>query len=207
MPPPFRYRLSEKDALLTEQAALIERLTTRVAELEALLAQPKKTSQNSYTPPSQDRKPGGAADEKNGKRRKPRRSRPGSARPLGDAPDETIKRLATACPHCAADVSGQTQTCRHRYDHIDIPPIAPLVTRVARFGGRCAACGRRFRAEAPDDMAPGSPFGAMIRALLPYLHHSHHVGFERLARMMAELFGPKISAGAIANAFRPPKTR
>jgi transposase len=35
-----------------------------------------------------------------------------------------------------------------------------------------------------------------------YLHHSHHVGFARLSRMMAELFGLKISEGAIANAFR-----
>jgi len=203
MTPPFRYRLSdrEKDALLTEQAAMIERLAARVKELEALLARPKKTSQNSHTPPSQDRKPGGG-ERKDGKRRTPRPSRPGSARALTDAPDETIKRLATKCLHCAADVSGQTQTCRHRYDHIDIPPITPLVTRIELFGGRCAACGRRFRAEAPDGMAPGSPFGASIRALLLYLHHSHHVGFERLSRMMAELFGLKISEGAIANAFR-----
>ena len=51
-------------------------------------------------------------------------------------------------------------------------------------------------------MAPGTPFGASIRALLLYLHHSHHVGFERLSRMMAELFGLTISEGAIANAFR-----
>ena len=204
MTPPFRYRLSdrEKDALLTEQAALIERQAVRIAELEALLAKPKKTSQNSHTPPSQDRKPGVPGDKKDGKRRTPRPSRPGSARPLTDAPDETIKRLATACPHCAADVSGQRQACRHRYDHIDIPPIVPVVTRIELFGGRCTACGRRFRAEAPEGMVPGSPFGASIRSLLLYLHHSHHVGFERLARMMAELFGLKISEGAIANAFR-----
>ncbi len=51
-------------------------------------------------------------------------------------------------------------------------------------------------------MAPGSPFGARVRSLLLYLHHSHHVGFERLSRMMAELFGLTISGGAIANAFR-----
>ena len=202
MPAPFRYRLSdrEKDALLTEQAALIERLAARVAELEALLAKPKKTSRNSHIPPSQDRKPAATGARKAGKRRKPRPSRPGAARPLSDAPDETIKRLATACPHCAADVSGQTQTCRHRYDHIDLPPIAPVVTRIELFGGRCAACGRRFRAAAPDGMAPGSPFGASIRSLLLYLHHGHHVGFERLSRMMAELFGLAISEGAIANA-------
>ena len=35
-----------------------------------------------------------------------------------------------------------------------------------------------------------------------YLHHSHHVGFERLSRMARELFGLTISEGAIANAFR-----
>jgi transposase len=208
MPPPFRYRLSdrEKDALLTEQAALIERLAARVAELEALLAKPKKTSQNSHTPPSQDRKPGGGVDEKNGKRRRPRPSRPGSARPLSEAPAETVKRLATGCPHCAADVSGQTQTCRHRYDHIEIPPIRPHVTRIELYGGRCGACGKRFCAAPPEGMAPGTPFGAGVRALLLYLHHSHHVGFERLSRMMAELFGLTISEGAIANAFRRAQT-
>ncbi len=204
MAPPFRYRLSddEKDALLSEQAALIERQAARITELEALLARPKKTSRNSHTPPSQDRKPGGSVDKKHGERRKLRPSRLGSARPLSEVPDETIKRLATTCPHCAADVSGQRQACRHRYDHIDIPPITPKVTRVELFGGRCAACGRRFRATPPDGMPLGTPFGVSIQALLLYLHHSHHVGFERLARMMAELFGLKISEGAIANAFR-----
>jgi transposase len=199
---PFRYRLSdrEKDVLLTEQAALIERQAVRIAELEALLARPEKTSRNSHTPPSQDRKPSGEAEKK--KRRKPRPSRPGVARLLTEVPDETIKRLATACPRCAADVSGQRQTCRHRYDCLDIPPMAPVVRRIELFGGRCDACGRRFRATAPEGMMPGTPFGASIRSLLLYLHHSHHVGFARLSRMMAELFGLKISAGAIVNAFR-----
>ena len=54
-------------------------------------------------------------------------------------------------------------------------------------------------------IAPGTPFGASIRSLLLYLRHSHHVGFERLSRMMAELFGLAISEGAIANAFRRAK--
>jgi transposase len=56
MDKPPRYRLSEaeKDALLLEQAALIERLAARVAELEALVGKPRKTSANSHQPPSQD---------------------------------------------------------------------------------------------------------------------------------------------------------
>ena len=51
-------------------------------------------------------------------------------------------------------------------------------------------------------MPPGTPFGPGIRALLAYLHHSHHVGFERLSRMLKEVFGLAISEGAIANSFR-----
>lgn len=99
MVPPFRYRLSEreKDALLAEQAA-------RIAELEALLARPKKTSQNSHMPPSQDRKPSGS-ERKEGKRHKPRPSRPGVARCLTDAPEATVRRFAEACPRCAAWLS------------------------------------------------------------------------------------------------------
>ena len=53
---PPRYGLSdaEKDALLLEQAEMIQRLATRIAELEAILGKPRKTSSNSHTPSSQD---------------------------------------------------------------------------------------------------------------------------------------------------------
>ncbi|WP_442880093.1 IS66 family transposase [Aurantimonas sp. A2-1-M11] len=52
-------------------------------------------------------------------------------------------------------------------------------------------------------MPPGTPFGPNIHALLAYLQHSHHVGFERLLELARELaFGLAISQGAIANALR-----
>ncbi len=204
---PLRYRLtdSEKDALLHQQAALLERqagvietLMARIAALEAERTKPRKTSRNSHLPPSRD--PGGGKDEAARKRstKKPRPSRPGVSRRLAARPDETIECTADRCA-CGADVSGLKQTCRMRYDHIDIPPVVPRVTRIALHGGRCA-CGKRFRAAPPAGMMPGTPFGPNIHALLAYLHHSHHVGFERLARLAAELFGLKISQGAIANA-------
>jgi transposase len=53
MTPPFRYRLSEreKDALLSEQAVLIERQAARIAELEGLVCRPRKTSRIPAFPP------------------------------------------------------------------------------------------------------------------------------------------------------------
>jgi transposase len=120
---------------------------------------------------------------------------------LTAAPDVTIAAKAESCGHCGADVGSQRQACRHAYDHIEIPPLVPQVTRIELHGGRCACCGRRFRAAPPSGMPPGTPFGPNVHALLFYLHHSHHVSFERLARMMRELFGLTVSEGAIANAF------
>jgi len=208
---PFRYQLTdaEKDALLRDQAALIEAqaamlsdLRKRIAELEAGLSKPRKTSRNSSKPPSTDFKGGGSGTGGSGKK-KPRKRRdgPGMSRHLAENPDETVQVTASACDKCGVDVSGQSQSVRHRYDHIDIPPVVPHTTRIELLGGRCRCCGERFKAPAPEGMPPGTPFGPRIQTFLMYLHHSHHVGFERLSRLMLEMFGLSISEGAIANSF------
>ena len=196
-----RYNLSDadKDALLTQQAEMIQRMAARIAELEALVGKPRKTSKNSSVPPSKDGFGRGRKGPKRPGRKRPPRE--GKTRPLTPTPDNTERRLACACGHCGADVSGDAQRLRHAYDHIDLPPIRPVVTRVELFGGRCKECGHRYRAQAPEDMVPGTPFGPGIRALMMYLHNSHHIGFERLSRLAGELFGLKISEGAIANIF------
>lgn len=200
--PPFHVLSdAEKNELLVAQHEMIERLAARVSELEALVGKPRKTSKNSHVPPSKDDfgKGGGKRGKAKGGKRAPRE---GKHRPLAERPDRTERVMAATCCHCGTDVADQPQRCRHRYDHIDLPPIRPIVTRIELFGGRCRGCGHRYRAGAPAGMAPGTPFGPGIRSLLAYLHHSHHVGFERLSRIARELFGLVISEGAIANVFR-----
>ena len=191
----------ELEQLVLDQAQVIGALEARVADLETALAsksgRPPRTSKNSHSPPSRDQKTNRPA----GQGRKQRPSRPGSARRLAEHPDRIVQQRAVSCQYCGGDVSGQRQACRHRYDRIDIPLLASEIVRVELFGGRCGLCGKRFKAAPPDGMPPGTPFGPNIHALLLYLHHSHHVGFERLNRFLIELFGVTISQGAIANAF------
>jgi transposase len=196
-PPPDLSRLDDaaKDALILALLEQNRALAARVADLEARLNLPPKTPDNSSTPPSKGQK----ANREERRAAARRKGRPGVSRKLAERPDDVRDAFAAACPHCACALCDADQADAHEYDHIDIPPIRPHVTRVRLHRGRCPACRRRFTAPAPAGMAPGSPFGPNIEALIVHLHVTQMIGFERLAKLMAELFGLAISEGAIAN--------
>jgi hypothetical protein len=66
--------------------------------------------------------------------------------------------LASVCGYCGADVSQSPQQRCAVYDRIDIPPIAPEITGWA-CTGVCLRRAKRFKADAPAELEPGSPFG------------------------------------------------
>jgi transposase len=184
--------------IIVAQGQVIERLTKRVAELEARLDVPAKTPDNSSLPPSLGRKPSGLGGVA-GKGRRRGKGRKGSYRALHPNPTRVLAQRASCCPHCQGDVWQAPQQLCEAYDHIDIPPVEPVVTRVHLHGGTCPGCGERFKASAPVDMPPGSPFGGNLRAFVIYLRYTQGIGFERLSRLLHDLFGLTISEGALAN--------
>ena len=181
-------------ALILAQHAQISALTARIAELEARLAAPPKTPDNSSLPPSKGQKPNLPDRPK-----KPRPTHPGVARALAEHPDSIIEATLAACPHCAHALGPADQPDIHAYDHIDLPPLRPVVTRINRHRGLCPCCHQPVAAPAPEGLEPGSPFGPGLCALIIHLHVTQAIGFQRLARLMAEVFGLTISEGAIAN--------
>lgn len=187
---------AEKDALivrlLEENAALKERLS----RLEGKLGGPPKTPDNSSTPPSRGQKPSGESAPR--PKKKPHE---GSHRRLHPAPTRTVEVFAEACGHCDAGASREDQHAAARYDRIEIPEIAPDVTRVVLHGGVCACCRRRYRAVAPEGLEEGSPFGPNLRAFVIYLRAAHAISFERLSQAMSDLFSLDISEGALVNIF------
>jgi transposase len=203
MPPfdPPRLTSRQKDELIRDLARMVAAQAARIAALEARLAaaKPAKTPANSSLPPSRGQK-----TTKPPRPQRPRRKRdgPGVTRTLAADPDRTVDCHAQACAHCGTTVPAAGQRLRHAYDHLDLPPIRAVVTRVRIFGRRCPGCRRRVRGVPPAALPPGSPFGPSIVALLAYLHHHHAVGYDRLSALLAELFGLRISEGAIANALR-----
>jgi transposase len=186
--------LAAKDALialLLEQNAL---LVARVAELEARLGLPPKGPDNSSVPPSGGRKPSGSS-----KARRKKKPHAGSHRALH--PDPTRRRDVTCavCGDCGADVSDVEQGAVESYDRIEIPRIEPDVTRVVLHGGVCPCCAGRFKAEAPEGLEPGSPFGPELRAYAIYLRSVQGIPLARLSALFKDLFGLDISEGALVN--------
>src|SRR6201988_1631150 len=189
-------KLSKEEliALALAQTAQIEELTRRIADLEAKLGGPPKTPHNSSLPPSQGGKPY-RAERRAAKKRK---GRPGVFRALAPNPDRIVASIAERCPHCDHALTLADQSGFHAYDHIELPPIRPVITRIHRHRGVCPSCRRGFSAPPPAGMSPGSPFGLDLVALILHLHVTQAIGFERLVQLLDEVFGIRISEGAIA---------
>jgi transposase len=185
---------AETIAALTRQ---VEMLTARVEELEAKLGLPPKTPDNSSVPPSKGQKPSAPGAPK--AKAKPHA---GAHRPLDPKPTSTREFRACRCQGCGADVSNVAQSPCETYDRIEIPEIKPDVTRVTLHGGVCPCCARRFKAEPPRGLEPGSPFGTNLRALVIYLRSVQGIPLARLSEALKDLFGLDISEGALVNILR-----
>lgn len=187
---------AQKDALIGSLMAQVAALVARVAELEAKLGLPLKTPDNSSLPPSKGQKPSAPAAAKAKAKAK---AHAGAHRPLH--PDPTSKRefRALRCQGCGADVSGVAQSPCESYDRVEIPEIEPDVTRVTLHGGVCPCCAKRFKAEPPQGLKPGSPFGPNLRAFVIYLRSVQGIPLARLSDVLKDLFGLAISEGALVN--------
>ena len=172
----------------------LERLSKeQLVELVLKLQRPAKTSRTSSKPPSADKK----------ERR--RNAKPGGAKPghkghfrsLAEHPDETVAHRPDSCPAClgklddslAGEVVGE-------YDEIELPPITPFVRRHLRLAVRCPHCQVLVEADLPI-VASGSPFGPRLHGLALYLKTFQALSFARLSAMFEDVFGLKISQGAL----------
>lgn len=198
---------AEKDGLIRALWSQVHALTARVAELEAKLGEPAKTSGNSSLPPSRDKKANGADKPKRAGPRQGSLGRKGGGRTLTANPDETVIARPMCCAQCQAAFAAADHKLIDRFDKIELPKVAPVVTRVELYAGRCQACGATTLAPLPEGLEQGSPFSINIVTLALYLRFTHAISYRRLSRLMLELFGLAISEGALDAAFQRAKPR
>lgn len=189
--------LRAENALLRAENAV---LTGRLAELERRLG---LNSSNSGKPPSSDglNKPPRVSSlrEPSGKRTGGQKGHPGKTLRRTETPDVTIDHYPELCAGC-----GQPLTAVMATDHVarqvfDLPEPTPLiVTEHRAHGCRCVTCGTRTRAAFPQGVSAPVQYGERISAFVLYLLHYQLLPEQRLAALMADLFGVKLVTATIA---------
>ncbi len=180
-----------------EMIALIQRLFAEIRRLEAeveRLKHPPPTSGNSSQPPSRDWK----ADRPQPKRRQKIGAKPGHAkaeRPWVDNPEKVIEVWAETHGQCGSGLLEQAPERVFRQQLTELPEIKPVVIETRQYEVRCPACQHLQRGALPGGLEASRWFGPRLEALVTYLHHEHHLGFERLCGVMADVFGIALSEG------------
>src|SRR5215213_2564909 len=182
----------------------LERLSKdELIELVLKLQRPGKTSRTSSKPPSTDRK----------ERRE--QARPGGAKPgheghsrvLAEDPDRVIDHRPACCTACGLalppDLPAETISV---HEHLDRPPVRPVVEHHRRLAGVCPACQARVAAPRPAGAA-STPFGARLHATAVYLKTFQALSYERLQAALSDLFGLTVSQGGLMNMMRRAQAR
>lgn len=205
-------RIADLEALVASQAAQIAAQAQEIARLQTELAAVRaakgsdKNARNSSLPPSHSppahRTPSATPPKKKG----PRRGHPGTSRRRAQ-PTLIVACHPTRCTGCAADLGRVSGHVRNRSQQVELPPLAPLVVEVLCYRCFCPACGTANTAPYPEGWDPNQTFGPRLQATLAYLHHAHHLGYERLCGLVADLSGLPISEGAVANALARTQTK
>lgn len=198
LPPLSGLNHEEKDALIEALWKELQALREKVEKLERKKV--KKTSRNSSLPPAKGFKSNRKTAKDTGSvRREASVGRSGGGRELSLSPDQVVVARAKHCPHCGEAVEMLSQQLTAIYERIELPAVKPVITRVERYGGNCAHCEQSYVSAVPAGLEEGSPYGQSIASLVTYLRYCHALSYQRLSRAMDELYGLKISEGAIAN--------
>lgn len=191
----------ERDAMIASMRASIERLETRVRDLEARLGQ---NSSNSSLPPSAN--PLHAPTPKPKKRSKRKRGgQPGHkghqrARLPAEEVIHTIPLVPTRCEQCQATLPqtpqpGDPPPTWHQV--CELPRLPVVVTEFLGHARTCPCCQHVTRAAIPQEITADS-FGPRLQAALSYLAGCQHVSKRGLEEVVETVFGVPIGLGTIA---------
>lgn len=187
-------------ALRAENAAL----KARMAELERRL---ELNSSNSGKPPSSDglKKPARVRNlrERSGKKPGGQMGHKGETLRQVTDPDVVVDHYPPACSTCGVGLDLETSVGHSVRQVFDLPEPQPLVVTEHRAHDcQCTACGAKTRAPFPDGVNAPVQYGARITAFVIYLLHYQLLPENRLAALMADLFGVKVAAATIARMSR-----
>ncbi|MDA8358938.1 MAG: IS66 family transposase [Actinomycetota bacterium] len=206
--------VSENSSLAAENARLageneqlrrsVQKLEAKVVELEAKLGQ---SSGNSSAPPSRDpaaerarqaeeraerQRRAGGAKRKRGKQKGAK----GFGLQMSANPDVVVPHWPSSCEACGGALGEDAEEGYSARQVVDVPPVTPTVTEHRAYRCRCS-CGHLTSGSFPEGVRAPVSYGRRAKAIVAYLLGRQHLPGRRVAEAMEDLFGLKISTGAI----------
>lgn len=203
-------RIAELRLALAERDAEIAELKERVAQLAALVEQLteklNQNSTNSHLPPSSDGPGAGSRGAGTSKKPKSKRKRGGQKGHRGAhrhlLPPELVNTFADlfpeVCLSCAAALAPRLDPHAHRYQQVDLRDHRPHLTEWRCHECPCDRCGARTRAAYDASVIPSLAFGPRLTAVAVLLTGVYHLSRRQAQRLLRELFGIRISLGALS---------
>ena len=194
-----------RESIETLTARLSER-DARIAELERLLAESRRSGKRQAAPFSK----GAPSDEpaKPGRRSGESHGRHGHRMaPLGPIDRELEAVLPPCCPDCGGEI--ELERVAEQYE-VELPQMRPVTTRFSVPIGRCRSCRRRVQgrhAEQTSDAlgAAASGIGPLARSLAHFLHYGLGLSFKKSSALLGRL-GVSVTAGALCQAAQSSST-
>ena len=185
--------------LVSQATSQVERLTARVAELEARLGM---SSVNSSKPPSSD---GDAKPSPKSLRQKSGRKPGGQPGHAGThlqqacAPDEIVVCAPRHCT-CGFCLDGVEASSVERRQVFDLVKKLMGITEYRIVTAKCPQCGRLIRAEAPPGVSGPAQYGPRFRGMLVYLRDYQLLPYGRLTRLCRDLLGAGVCKRTVETA-------
>src|ERR671933_685319 len=175
--------------------ALILALQERIRELEARLG---PTSANSSRPPSSDppQTPARPKAPPSGRKRGGQRGHRGACRALlpVEQVDEVVEVVPERCRRCSLQLPEPSTRRRSRvwrHQVVELLPLAVQVTEYQMVARRCAACGKRTRADLPPGV-PRRPFGTRLTAVTALLSGRYRLSRREVRQLLQDVWAVRV---------------
>src|SRR5574342_123425 len=196
-----RQTIEAQARLIAEQANQIAEQAARIAELERMVG---RNSRNSSQPPSQDgldKPPPRSTRRRSGRKPGKQPGAAGTALSQVALPDRTVVHYPSACRRCAATLDAAEVVGEPvRRQVFDLPAPVVEVTEHQLVALCCAHCGAVTRADAPAWAAAPACYGPHLTSLAAYYAAQHHIPVDRVAEILADTAGARVSAGWVSQA-------
>jgi transposase len=189
------------EALKHEVEALKQEVETLRAENADLRRQLGLDSSNSSKPPSSDglkKKPRllHSLRTRSGKKNGGQKGHDGRTLRQVEKPDAIFEHAPERCAHCRAQLSPQSKVGEEKRQVFDLPQKPLIVTEHRAAIHDCSACGQRTRAAFPEGVVSPAQYGERLKAAAVYFNAQQLIPEERVAQILADLFGATTACGA-----------